>query len=262
MAFNTVKLLGVPVSQASLNEMTNDSITAIESPEMRKQIVASCVNPHSLVEANKNTDFFNALNNAEHSVCDGTGSAIALKMSGCNNIPRITGHDYFTGIMSKANNKNKIKVAFFGSSQKVLNLIHSQIKKDYPNIEIVALISPPFGEWSQEKNAEMISELNAANPDILWVGMTAPKQETWVYQNRSKLNAKVIGNIGAVFDFYAGTKPRAPEWACKLGIEWLHRLIKEPRRLWRRNFVSTPKFLLLYLLNDFLANISLSFKTD
>ncbi|MCK4676315.1 MAG: WecB/TagA/CpsF family glycosyltransferase, partial [Gammaproteobacteria bacterium] len=79
--------------------------------------------------------------------------------------------------------------------------------------------------------------------DVLWVGMTAPKQEKWIEENRSKLKTSTVGAIGAVFDFFAGTYPRAPIWAARFGIEWLFRLIKEPKRMWKRNFVSTPVFL-------------------
>ncbi len=88
----------------------------------------------------------------------------------------------------------------------------------------------------------MIATINEAEPDVLWVGMTAPKQEKWVHANVDSLNARVIGSVGAVFDFFAGTAPRAPQWMCSLGLEWLHRLAREPRRMWRRIFVSTPVF--------------------
>ena len=89
----------------------------------------------------------------------------------------------------------------------------------------------------------MIRLINDAQPDVLWVGMTAPKQETWVQTNRKRLRVPVIGSIGAVFDFYAGTHPRSPRWICRLGLEWVYRFVREPRRMWRRNFVSAPKFI-------------------
>ena len=90
----------------------------------------------------------------------------------------------------------------------------------------------------------MIEAVNTAKPDVLWVGMTAPKQEKWIYQNRDKLDVKFIGAIGAVFDFYAGTVKRPHPIFQKMGLEWLPRLCSEPRRLWRRNFVSNPLFML------------------
>ena len=93
----------------------------------------------------------------------------------------------------------------------------------------------------------MLETINKARPDVLWVGMTAPKQEKWVEANRQKLNVPVIGSIGAVFDFYAGTYSRAPQWICDAGLEWAYRFMREPRRMWQRNFVSAPKFVWLVL---------------
>jgi len=89
----------------------------------------------------------------------------------------------------------------------------------------------------------MIAAINAARPDILWVGMTAPKSEKWIYEHRSRLNAKLIGAIGAVFDFYSGSKARSSDWWCRNGLEWLPRLLREPKRLWRRTVIGAPKFL-------------------
>src|SRR5690606_28806448 len=96
--------------------------------------------------------------------------------------------------------------------------------------------------WTEEENDRMLAEINAARPDVLWVGMTAPKQEKWVRTNARRLNAKVIGSIGAVFDFYAGTYSRAPHWICRLGLEWVYRLLREPKRMWRRTLVSGPLY--------------------
>ncbi len=98
---------------------------------------------------------------------------------------------------------------------------------------------------------EMVKRVNAAAPDMLWVGLTAPKQEIWVYANRDSLDVPFIGSIGAAFDFYAGTKKRASGWVRGMGLEWLPRLIREPGRLWRRNFVSTPSFVAMVMKQKF-----------
>ena len=118
------------------------------------------------------------------------------------------------------------------------------MKQDFPAIEVCGTYSPPFKiEFSQEDNSAMISAVNNARPDVLWVGMTAPKQEKWIYENQSKLQVPFVGAIGAVFDFYAGTKKRSSDFWIKIGLEWLPRFLKEPRRLWERNLKSTPIFL-------------------
>ena len=136
------------------------------------------------------------------------------------------------------------RVYFFGSSLKVLNLMKINLEQLYPNLVLCGFVSPPYGEWSGAENASFIDNINAAKPDILWVGMTAPKQELWTQNNRDQLAVPIIGNIGAVFDFCAGTYERAPEWAQKAGVEWLIRLWKEPKRMWRRNFISPIIFVM------------------
>jgi N-acetylglucosaminyldiphosphoundecaprenol N-acetyl-beta-D-mannosaminyltransferase len=122
------------------------------------------------------------------------------------------------------------------------------MKRDFPHIEVCGVYSPPFKEiLDDDDDREIIRRVNNAKPDVLWVGMTAPKQEKWIYKNRGSLDVSLAGAIGAVFDFYAGTKNRAPEWVCRLGLEWLPRLLREPRRLFKRNFISSPLFLLMVL---------------
>jgi N-acetylglucosaminyldiphosphoundecaprenol N-acetyl-beta-D-mannosaminyltransferase len=122
------------------------------------------------------------------------------------------------------------------------------MQKDFPHIEIVGTYSPPFKpEFSPGENNAMVKAVNHAEPDVLWVGMTAPKQEKWIYQHKDRLNVSFIGAVGAVFDFYVGTVKRSHPWFLEYGLEWLPRLIQEPRRLWNRMFVSAPMFLMRVL---------------
>ena len=132
-----------------------------------------------------------------------------------------------------------------GSSEKVLALIKEKAKQVYPNI-IVETYSPPYKpEFSEEDNKKIIEAINQANPDLLWIGMTAPKQEKWTYSHWDELNIHChAGTIGAVFDFFAGTVERAPIWWQEHGLEWLYRLIKEPKRMWRRYIIGNIKFLI------------------
>ncbi len=136
------------------------------------------------------------------------------------------------------------KVMFLGSSDAVLNLIRQRVAEKYPKIE-VDTYSPPYKpEFSDEDNEAMISAINHSNPDLLWIGMTAPKQEKWAYTHLNRLDVHChIGTIGAVFDFFAGTVKRAPERWQRAGLEWLYRLLSEPRRMWRRYFIGNAKFI-------------------
>ena len=140
-------------------------------------------------------------------------------------------------------NENKKKVMFMGSSERVLERIRKQCKIDYPNLEVVTY-SPPYKPvFTDEDNAEMVKAINEAQPDLLWIGMTAPKQEVWTYTHWEELDIHChVGTIGAVFDFFAGTAPRAPQWMQKHAQEWLFRLMTEPRRMWKRYLLGNPKF--------------------
>lgn len=243
-------MLGVRINGIPLDEATSQALAIINSG--RDKLTFACANPHSLVEAQKDHVFNEALNETDLVVADGAGVILASRLSGIRVGPRIAGSDYFFSIMRALHARGHGRVFFFGSSDHVLGCIAQRIRGEFPDVELCGMISPPFGDWSDAENKAMIQVINEADPDVLWVGMTAPKQEKWVYANKNNLNARVIGSIGAVFDFYAGTHPRAPEWMCRVGIEWLYRLIREPRRMWKRNFISTPKFLYLVLVKHIL----------
>ena len=134
---------------------------------------------------------------------------------------------------------------FMGSSPKVLSLIVEKAKTVYPNIEIVTYSPPYKPEFTDEDNRAIVKAINDADPDLLWIGMTAPKQEKWAYSHWDELNIRChVGTIGAVFDFFAGTYERAPRWWQEHSLEWLYRLVKEPRRMWRRYVIGNPLFLL------------------
>ncbi|MDO4181526.1 MAG: WecB/TagA/CpsF family glycosyltransferase, partial [Bacteroidales bacterium] len=156
---------------------------------------------------------------------------------------RIAGWDLFTFEMEKLNRKGG-KCFFMGSSPQVLALVKQRAATDYPNIT-VETYSPPYKpQFSDEDNRNIISAINRAKPDLLWIGMTAPKQEIWTYTHWKELDINChTGTIGAVFDFFAGTVERAPQSWQEHGFEWLYRLLKEPRRMWRRYIIGNARFL-------------------
>ena len=137
-----------------------------------------------------------------------------------------------------------LTVMFMGSSQKVLDLIVKRAAEVYPHLKIVTYSPPYKPEFSEEDNKAILEAINAADPDLLWIGMTAPKQEKWTYSHWNELNIHChVGTIGAVFDFFAGTVERAPMWWQCHGLEWLYRLLKEPKRMWRRYIIGNTLFL-------------------
>jgi len=204
--------------------------------------VVNTINPHSYCVTKNDEDFENALKSSDYILPDGSGIVLAVKILLGKNIAKIAGADLHYHLLVELNRISG-KVFYLGASQKTLNLIQNRIAYDFPNI-MVQTYSPPYKqEFTEEDNQEMRDQVNAFTPDVLFVGMTAPKQEKWVNKNKDFLDAKIIASIGAVFDFYAGTVKRPGKVWIKLGLEWLPRLCREPKRLWRRNFISSPLFL-------------------
>jgi N-acetylglucosaminyldiphosphoundecaprenol N-acetyl-beta-D-mannosaminyltransferase len=202
-----------------------------------------CANPHSLELARKDTLFREAICNADLVTPDGIGIVLASKIHNGTIRGRVTGSDIFLGLSRALNQEKGYRYFFLGSTEETLNLIKERMKVEFPNIEVAGTYSPPFKtEFSEADSKAMIESVNRAQPHVLWVGMTAPKQEKWVFQHRDQLQVRFIGPIGAAFDFFAGTKKRSGEWFRDRGYEWLPRLFREPRRLWHRNFVTFPIF--------------------
>lgn len=219
------------------------------------KLLINTVNAHSFNTAKKDQLFADALTNGDVLIPDGVSIVKACKWIKAKSQPkeRIAGWDLFSFEMEKLereseelrtkNEESKI-VMFMGSSKKVLDLIVKRAAVVYPHLKVVTYSPPYKPEFSDEDNKAIIDAINAANPDLLWIGMTAPKQEKWTYSHWNELNIHChVGTIGAVFDFFAGTVERAPIWWQEHGLEWLYRLIKEPKRMWRRYIIGNTLFL-------------------
>ena len=216
-----------------------------------------CANPHSLVVANSDQMFLTALRSANFLIPDGAGIVLASRLLGGAIHKRITGSDMIAGIAERWNAGERRSFFFLGSSEEVLERIQFRMSRIYPNIEVRGVYAPPFNkEFSGAENDRIIERVNRAGPTVLWVGMTAPKQEKWVQQHRHRLDVPLIAAVGAAFDYFAGTKKRASIATQSIGLEWLPRLLREPRRMWRRNLVSTPIFLYNILYQKFFISRS------
>ena len=233
------------------------------------KLLINTVNAHSFNTAKKDQLFADALTNGDVLIPDGVSIVKACKWIKAKSQPkeRIAGWDLFFFEMNKLEESAGCEmlnvnledsnssfntqhstlsktVMFMGSSQKVLDLIVKRAAVDYPHLKVVTYSPPYKPEFSDEDNKAIIDAINAANPDLLWIGMTAPKQEKWTYSHWNELNIHChVGTIGAVFDFFAGTVERAPIWWQEHGLEWLYRLIKEPKRMWRRYIIGNTLFL-------------------
>ena len=234
-------------------------IALIESKEALKaipegKVLINTINAHSYNVAQKDDAFAEALQRGDYLIPDGASIVKAYKWLRANSQPkeRVAGWDLFSFEMNALERESekltdqseKLKVMFLGSSEKVLALIRERAAIDYPHLAVVTYSPPYKPEFSEEENRAMIQAVNEANPDLLWIGMTAPKQEKWTYQHWKDLEIHChVGTIGAVFDFYAGTMKRAPLWWQMHSLEWLYRLLSEPKRMWRRYVIGNPLFL-------------------
>lgn len=226
------------------------TINLIENKEALKyvpdgKVLINTINAHSYNTALKDEAFAEALQNGDYLVPDGMSIVKACRFLKAKSRPkeRIAGWDLFVFEMQGLNERGG-KCFFMGSSEKVLARIKDRCAQDYPGITVESYSPPYKPQFSDEDNKAIVDAINAADPDLLWIGMTAPKQEKWAYSHWPELNIHChCGTIGAVFDFYAGTAKRAPEWMQKAGLEWLHRLASDPKRMWRRYIIGNIKFI-------------------
>lgn len=214
------------------------------------KILISCLNAHSFNILQTDRIYQDALLNSHVILPDGIAIVYGLRFLSDAKLEKTSGHMLFSYEMERLNQING-KCFFLGSSKLTNFQIEMRSSLEYPNIT-VNTFSPPFKkEFTEEENRTMIRKINAFHPDVLFIGMTAPKQEKWAAAHFDDLNVKHICCIGAVFDFYAETCKRAPDWIINLGFEWLYRLISEPKRLWKRYLFGNPKFVALILMEKF-----------
>jgi len=210
-----------------------------------------CANPHSLMVAENDFLFKQELHEADLLTPDGIGIVIGSRLLGGQIKTRITGSDIFLEVTRQINALQK-KVFFLGSTEATLQKIKNRLEMEFPDIQAIGTFSPPFkAEFNESETNAMIEAINNFQPHVLWIGMTAPKQEKWLYLNKHRLDVPFAGAIGAVFDFYAGNIKRSSPFFQSIGLEWLPRLIQEPKRLWKRNFISNPKYLLKIIISSF-----------
>ena len=216
------------------------SIDSIEIKEDSKTII-NTINAHSYIVAKNDRKFRKALLESDILLPDGEGIVLMAKKLNHEKIKKIAGTDIHNYLL-RMSQKQKLKCFYIGSSEDTLRKLENKLKEQYDNIDF-GFFSPPFKQvFSDKDNREMIGKINMFKPNVLFVGMTAPKQEKWVFDNKEKINVNVICSIGAVFDFIAETKKRAPNWVIRCKMEWLYRSFTA-WRLTKRYMYSTPLFL-------------------
>lgn len=210
--------------------------------EYRNKLIINTINQYSFCIAEENNAFKQSLLNSDILLPDGIGITAAVKLFTGKKIKKIAGADIHKFLLNEAD-QDHASCFYLGSNDETLEKITDRVNIEYPHIKVGAY-SPPYKEEFTDGDNEIILRLiNEFKPEILFIGMTAPKQEKWTYTFKDQINANIICSIGAVFDFYAGTIKRPSRPIINLGLEWLWRLIKEPRRLWKRYLYYGPVFL-------------------
>jgi N-acetylglucosaminyldiphosphoundecaprenol N-acetyl-beta-D-mannosaminyltransferase len=190
----------------------------------------------------RSADVLRSVNCADLVTPDGMPVVWLGRLLGHRNVRRVYGPDLMRKVCEISALKG-FRNYFYGSTQDTLNRLKARLSEAYPGLVVSGLHAPPFRKASEEEDRSMMEEINNSNPDIVWVGLGSPKQDLWMHEHRERLNAPVMIGVGAAFDFLAGTKPQAPAWMRKSGLEWLFRLIHEPKRLWRRYLVDNLLFI-------------------
>lgn len=229
-----VNILGVEIAAINMDYLVEYTKQNINKMKGKYICVA---NVHTTVTAYENKEYQNIQNNALLVIPDGGPLASEGRKRGHKKMFRTVGQDYMKE-MFKLNYRHY----FFGSTEETLEKMINSIKKDYPNINIVGSYSPSFGKISNEEDEHIINMINKTNPDFVWVGLGAPKQEEWMYNHQDIIDGLMIG-VGAAFDYFAGNIKRAPILMQKLNLEWLFRLLQEPKRLFSRYLMTNTKFI-------------------
>jgi N-acetylglucosaminyldiphosphoundecaprenol N-acetyl-beta-D-mannosaminyltransferase len=216
-----------------------------EIPFGQKTLI-NTINQYSFCIAQKDAAFKRALLGSDILLADGMAIVSAVQLLHGKNIPKIAGADLHDYLLKELNGKNG-SCFYLGASNATLDKIMTRQRKEFPNVQ-VGSFSPPFKpKFSTEENREMIAAVNTFKPDVLFIGMTAPKQEKWAFEHREEIVAPIICSIGAVFDFYAGTVERPSPFWVRFKLEWFIRLVKEPRRMSKRYLYYGPVFILAML---------------
>jgi len=228
----------------TFHDAQHRTIEIIENSEICRQIVVA--NTYSVVLAYRDKQFREICESADSILADGQPIIWTWRILGDRTTERIAGPDFmwaFCGICAQKG----YRIYLLGGTDENLHKLVSNLQSSYPGINIVGAYSPPFGEWTEDENSKIVNLVNGAKADLLWVGVSTPKQDKWIAKFRSQLQAKAAIGVGAAFDFHSGAIKRAPLWMQRYGLEWLHRFIQDPRRHWRKYLVANLVFIYLAL---------------
>lgn len=236
---STALVLGTPIDIIDAAAAVRRISGWARSGESRS--VCIC-NAHSIVTARQDPLFGQAIAEADMATPDGAPVAWMLRRQGAPKQPRVSGPDLMLDYCAHAS-ANGESIYLYGSTPSTLEALQSQLLARFPTLRIAGAHSPPFRALTHEEDAAIVRQINESDAGTVWVSLGCPKQELWMASHRGRIKAVMVG-VGAAFDFHAETVARAPRWMREHGLEWLHRLLSEPRRLWRRYLFTNTAFVL------------------
>lgn len=236
----TNRILGVDIAITNMEDVVR--LITHDLDNLKGKFICLS-NVHTTVMAYDNAEYRNIQNSAFIALPDGSPLAFLQRLRGYKEARQVAGPDLMPQLW-KATENTEISHYFYGSSEETISALRQNLRKKYPGLKIAGMEAPPFRPLSREEDEEAVKRINESGADILWIGLGAPKQEEWMYAHQGKVNALMFG-VGAGFDFHAGTVKRAPLWMRSHYLEWLYRLIQDPKRLWKRYIKTNGKFLLL-----------------
>ena len=239
------RILGVNILVTNMEQ----TVSFIEQNIKKLRGEYVCVsNGHTTVMSYEDEEYCRIQNEAVMALPDGDPLSIVSRKRGFKEAKRVTGPDLMKEMFERGNEGNGLSHYFYGGSQETIDTLQDILKKTYPGLKVVGMYSPPYRPLSEKEDQEVIRCINNCKPDIIWVGLGAPKQERWMYEHRGKVEGLMLG-VGAGFDYHTGKIKRAPVWMQKMCLEWFMRLIQDPKRLWKRYLVTNVKFI-WYVLRE------------
>jgi N-acetylglucosaminyldiphosphoundecaprenol N-acetyl-beta-D-mannosaminyltransferase len=236
-----VSILGVRVSAITLDS----AITVIEQWIAGRTANYVCITgAHGIIESRRDETLRRIHNEAGMVTPDGMPLVFMARRLGFKSVSRVYGPDLMRRLTRISASKG-YRQYYYGGGPGLVQRLAWTLGKEHPELQIAGMFAPPFRPLTKEEDDAVVASINAAAPDILWVGLSTPKQELWMASHVHKLNVPVLIGVGAAFDFLAGTKRQAPGWIQNGGLEWAYRLANEPRRLWKRYAKIVPLFLFL-----------------
>lgn len=240
-------VIGVPISLVDLDKAVQIILAWVDRNQSRFVCVRDAP---SLVRAAGDDEWLRIQHLADMVTPDGMPLVWLAHLHGHKTVQRVCGSDLVDALCNSSQPRG-IRHFFYGGKPGVAEAMTSRLLKKYPKLEIAGIYSPPFGEMSVEEDQFVLDLIKSSHARIVWVGISTPKQEYWMRDHVARIPGATLIGVGAAFDFHSGVIARAPKWMQRIGLEWLHRLIAEPRRLWRRYLVMAPQFVWAVAMQEF-----------